>query len=98
MERVNNFIETFDTSRAAYAAIKGKRAAEGRNAVLKAIKNCTIPCVGITDEEGIDVTGMNPSSYRPRRVELVKAGLVVFSGFHEHTKAGKLAKCWRLAK
>jgi hypothetical protein len=31
------------------------------------------PC---TDEEGTDRTGMNPSTWRPRRVELEAAGLI----------------------
>lgn len=33
-----------------------------------------------TDNELVDLTGLSPSSVRPRRVELVDAGLVVDSG------------------
>jgi hypothetical protein len=31
---------------------------------------------GLTDEEGQAATGMNPSTYRPRRLELQELGLI----------------------
>lgn len=50
---------------------------------------------GLTDGEGIEVTGLDPSTYRPRRVELVDAGLVFDSGTTRPTKAGRDAVVWR---
>lgn len=47
---------------------------------------------GLTDEEAFDILEMNPNTERPRRVELVKAGLVEDSGrvrlTHSEVEAG----------
>lgn len=51
---------------------------------------------GATDEEmqfGID---MNPSTQRPRRIELVAAGQVVDSGLKRETRSGREATVWKL--
>ena len=47
------------------------------------------PC---TDEEGCD-TGMNPSTWRPRRVELLEAGLITRVGVRPG-KSGRLMAVW----
>ena len=49
---------------------------------------------GGTDEEGIAALGLSPSTYRPRRVELVEAGLVIDSGRTRRTYAGRKAVVW----
>lgn len=49
---------------------------------------------GLTDEEGIAETGLSPSTYRPRRVELVRAGKVVDSGRTRKTASGRSATVW----
>lgn len=49
---------------------------------------------GVTDEEGIAWTGLNPSTYRPRRIECVEAGQVVDSGTTRKTKSGRAAVVW----
>lgn len=49
---------------------------------------------GMTDEEVQQALGMNPSSQRPRRGELVDAGLVVDSGVRRDTQAGLEAIVW----
>jgi len=51
--------------------------------------------IGLTDEQMQDVLKMNPSTQRPRRIELVKAGLVVDSGLTAKTSSGRLATIWR---
>lgn len=48
---------------------------------------------GATDEECQRGTRMNPSSQRPRRVELAMAGLVVKSGTRK-TASGRSADVW----
>ena len=48
-----------------------------------------------TDEAQQDGTGMNPSTQRPRRVELVEMGLVVDSGLRGTTRSGRSAVLWR---
>lgn len=49
---------------------------------------------GLTDEEGIERTGLSPSTYRPRRVELVAGGMVVDSGRTRKTASGRKAAVW----
>jgi hypothetical protein len=51
---------------------------------------------GCTDEEGITALEMNPSTYRPRRVELVQRGLIVDSGKVRKTVSGRNAVVWRV--
>lgn len=49
---------------------------------------------GVTDEEIADQLGMNPSTERPRRVELVQAGLIRDSGRRRRTVSGTDAAVW----
>jgi hypothetical protein len=49
---------------------------------------------GATDEEVQDQLNMNPSTQRPRRVELVRAGFVVDSGFTRRTTSNRQATVW----
>jgi triphosphoribosyl-dephospho-CoA synthetase len=52
---------------------------------------------GLTDEEGITVTEMNPSSFRPRRIELARAGLIEKNGTRP-TRSGRGADVYITAK
>ena len=52
---------------------------------------------GATDEEIIDAIGGNPSGIRPRRIELVQAGLVRDSGKRRATRSGRQAVIWETA-
>lgn len=52
---------------------------------------------GMTDEEIQRATGLNPSSERPRRVELCDAGKVVDSGTTRPTSAKRKAIVWKVA-
>lgn len=49
---------------------------------------------GATDEEMQTALGMNPSTQRPRRIELVKAGRAVDTGRKRPTKSGRMAVIW----
>lgn len=51
---------------------------------------------GATDEEIAWALGMNPSTERPRRIELVKRGLVVQAGVKK-AASGRKATAWRAA-
>src|SRR5262245_4791484 len=79
------------TSRAAAAAIVGSLS-RLRRLVLDALAAAGL--AGLTDEEGIDRTGLSPSTYRPRRVELWRSGLVVDSGRTRRTASGRNAVIW----
>jgi hypothetical protein len=50
---------------------------------------------GLTDEEIQADLHMQGSTQRPRRVELVRAGLVVDSGLRRRTFAGRSAVVWK---
>lgn len=50
---------------------------------------------GATDEEGINALRMNPSTYRPRRIDLVNEGLVADSGERRRVQSGEQAVVWR---
>ena len=49
---------------------------------------------GATDEEMQRWLGLNPSTQRPRRVELVNKGLVKDSGRTRPTRSGRRATVW----
>ena len=51
---------------------------------------------GLTDEEQQAALAMNPSTQRPRRVELVRRGFVVEDGSRK-TSSGRMAAVWRCA-
>ena len=51
---------------------------------------------GATDEEIQHALGMNPSTERPRRIELVRMGLVVDSGETRKTASGRSAVVWKV--
>lgn len=63
-----------------------------RMAVLRWLRSRGIE--GGTDEEGIDATALSPSTFRPRRVELVNLGLVVDSKTVRKTRSGRNATVW----
>jgi hypothetical protein len=52
---------------------------------------------GATDESMHLMLGMNPSTQRPRRVELVELGIVRDSGLTAETNSGRQAVVWELA-
>jgi transcription initiation factor IIE alpha subunit len=81
--------EHSDTSREAAALIEPKRPTL-RARVLKAIKRYG----ALTDEEIQTETGLNPSTVRPRRIELVEMGLVRDSGRRRETRSGRRAVVW----
>ena len=52
------------------------------------------PGPGMTDEEIAATLNMNPSTVRPRRLELVEAGLVRDSGRTRKTRSDREAIVW----
>ena len=87
-----------ETSREAAEAAK-PTASTYRRQVLDYLRIRVIPCgadrlPGATDEEMQDDLQLNPSTQRPRRVELVSAGLVRDSGRKRKTKSGRWAVVW----
>ena len=60
--------------------------------VLRFLETCG--AFGATDEEMQLALGMNPSTQRPRRIELARRGLVVEAGTRK-TVSGRMAVVWR---
>lgn len=50
--------------------------------------------IGLTDEEGIDLTGLAANTWRPRRRELELLGLIRFTDEERLTRSGRRAKVW----
>jgi len=81
-----------DTS---HSAAESMRALAGR---LRArVYACIVShgAAGLTDEEIQAELEMQGSTQRPRRVELVRAGLVVDSGLRRRTTAWRSAVVWK---
>jgi hypothetical protein len=51
---------------------------------------------GLTDEQMQTRLAMNPSTQRPRRIELMRLGLIVTGGTRK-TKSNRNADVWRVA-
>lgn len=51
---------------------------------------------GCTDEEIVDGLGMNPSTARPRRLELFRMGLIELIDENGKTRSGRKAARWRV--
>jgi predicted transcriptional regulator len=79
-----------ETSLAAAEAIR-PRLGELQQRVLAVVRHSPA-----TDEEIQDALGMGPSTERPRRVELVRAGLVRDSGETRATRSGRQAVVWEV--
>lgn len=80
-----------ETSRAAAEAIEP--AAETlRRRVLDFLRG--VADLGATDEDMQLIMKMNPSTQRPRRIELVEMGLVLDSGRTRPTRSGRKAVVW----
>jgi hypothetical protein len=73
------------------AAARSLRSGSARARVFEAI--CAAPN-GLTDEEIQARLGMNPSTQRPRRVELVEDERIRDSGQRRPTASGSLAIVW----
>jgi len=79
------------TSRQAAAAIE-RDAKSLRGTVYRYLISCGSR--GATDAEMQDRLGMNPSTQRPRRIELVEKGLVRDSETTRKTPSGRAAAVW----
>lgn len=88
---MNFFVSHSPTSKAAAEAIK-PTAGTLRAAVLELLK-AKGP---LTDEQIADALEMNPSTARPRRIELKRAGLIREAGTAK-TKSGRDAAKWEAA-
>lgn len=80
-----------ETSKAAALAIAPRLNALQQRVLAKIKAAGTF---GATDEELQGWLNLNPSTERPRRIELVEKGLVVDSGTTRKTRSGRLAVVW----
>lgn len=85
------YVKNSDTSKAAAKAMLGKTGSVRRRIYLR-IK--LAGAYGCTDEQIQVAEGIDPSTERPRRVELVQAGLIRDSGRRRDLKSGRTAVVW----
>lgn len=85
-------VQTSNTSLGAADSITAMRAQRDRDRIFAAIRGQGTE--GFTDEEGSQATWIGPSTYRPRRIELVRAGLIRDSGETRATASGRSAVVW----
>ena len=81
-----------ETSRAAARSMV-EPAGALRTALLKAFVKAGND--GLTDLEGESVTGVAGSSYRPRRIELQRLGLIELTNLRRRTPSGRGAAVFR---
>lgn len=81
-----------ETSREAARAVEGT-ASHVRTALLRAFIQAGQE--GLTDDEGQSSTGINGNTYRPRRVELERLGLVTATALRRRTQTGRSAAVFR---
>lgn len=82
---------TRHTSQAARASLTPATLSRQQQTILDAIARQGAH--GLTDEEGIALTGLNSSSYRPRRGELWTLKRI-HPGGHRATQSGRQAVVW----
>jgi hypothetical protein len=87
---------------AVQSRVTSMAAADAIGASLNALQRSVVSFLrtrgdhGATDEEIATGLMMNPSTARPRRIELVRRGLVVEAGTRK-AMSGRYATAWRLA-
>lgn len=79
-----------ETSYAAHRQIR-RCAPDQRRKILRALLASTS---GLTDEQLCEATGIQPSSLRPRRIELVESLDVELAPWTRPTKSGRQAAVW----
>ena len=79
-----------ETTFAAHRQIR-KCAPDQRRKILEALRASTS---GLTDEGLCEATGLQPSSLRPRRIELVESRDVAAAPWTRPTKSGRAAIVW----
>jgi hypothetical protein len=78
---------------AAHQARESGLAERGRELVWAALSGAGAS--GLTDEQIAQVTRLNPSTARPRRIELLRAGRIIDSGTRL-TASGRKAVVWMI--
>ena len=84
---------TAETSREARKSIQAHMGAQQKRVYMWAL----LQRQGFTDDEAIAALKMNPSSFRPRRGELVEVGMLKDSGQRRKTASGRSAVVWVVA-
>ncbi len=90
------YVRGSDTSRAAAESMVENRLNELQRHVLAFLRSRGAR--GASDEEMQEALGMAASTQRPRRVELMRKGLVVASGTTSMTRSGRQAEVWLAAE
>lgn len=81
------------TSKAAAKSLKPSKVDLDRWEIMDSLKRHPN---GLTDDALQGITSLPGDSERPRRISLLKDGLIYDSGRKERTRSGKLAVVWRI--
>lgn len=84
------YVSGSETSKAAADSLSPKVLGELHRTVYKHLRDSG----GSTDEEGSVATGIEPNTYRPRRIELQDEGYVRDSGERRLTASTRKAAVW----
>lgn len=84
------------TSEAAAASLDPKVLNDQHQRIMRALWR--VRGKGLTDEEVQQATGLNPSSERPRRGELLTGGWVRDTGETRSTRSGRQATVWDVSE
>lgn len=84
------FVRGSETSEAAADEIEE----HGASMTTRVLNTLKAQPAGLTDQQMQDMSGLGPQSQCPRRIELVKLGLVADSGRKRKTRRGRDATVW----
>lgn len=106
--RAQPTVEAYDVQRAPLAQKHSRTSVEAAN-LMSGTRAGTLRATiwrwlleqgerGGTDEEGQDALGLEGNTYRPRRVELQEAGLVITTVRTRRTRSNRQAAVWRAVR
>lgn len=86
------FVKGSATSQEAAESVTKKTVVRDRARIVAALKSYG----ALTDEEIQTRTGLSGNTERPRRVELVRQGVVIATEMQRRTASGRWATAWTL--
>lgn len=86
------YVKSSETSKASADTMGGVKSIRARIFEYFALEGE----LGATDDEVQRLLDIDPSTQRPRRIELARDRLIEDSGFRRQTRAGRAAVVWRI--
>lgn len=86
------YVRHSPTSKAAAKGLKPSKVEQDRDLILYVLEGSSN---GLTDDAIQEITDLSGDSERPRRISLLRDGLICDSGRKALTRSGKMAVVWR---